>query len=123
MLPVAPQGASHCAQVRLSALHAVKRLCKLRPVLLSASTCGFARTLLPGVLNGLQDKRHVHIMMAAQRTMMHVLRACGDARAPRVPTEQLSADVATSCADFLKGSTHRRIKTLESEAEISDDDP
>ena len=111
------------AQVRMSALHAVKKLSKLRPVLLRAPTCNFARALVPGVLSGCQDKRHVQVVSAAQRALMHVLHACGDGDEPRVPTEQLGAEHATACADFLRGSTYKRIKPLESEAEHSDEDP
>ena len=54
---------------------------------------------------------------------VHVLLACGAGGEPRVPTEQLGSECASQCADFMRGSTYKRIRPLESEAEHSDEDP
>ena len=87
-----------------------------------AEGAGVARDVAPGVVSCREDKRHVQNQTAAWRTMLHMLRAAGGAGAPCVPAG-LGPDAAAQFADFLKGSTYRRIAPLESDAEHSADDP
>eukprot|EP00966_Prymnesium_polylepis_P082005 1899901-Prymnesium_polylepis.1 len=69
--------ADRVLEVRLSALHAVKTLAKLRPSLLRAAECRVGCGLLGGVLACLQDKRNVMVASAAQRCLMHLALCCG----------------------------------------------
>ena len=110
-------------QVRISALHALKTVCKLRPAMLRASGCAFAAATVPAVVSGCQNTRHQPLHSAAQRTLMHVLTVCGWSDAAEPPAElKGQADAAAYVVDFARKS-HRRLAALESEAEHSDDDP
>ena len=113
-------------EVRLSAMHAVKTLCKLRPPLLRAANrhaaCLYSS---PIITLGCNDNRHLPVKSAAQRTLMHLCTVCGwvDAVAP---TELAAIDQAAAdyVANFVKtNGAMRRLAGLESEAEYSDCDP
>lgn len=109
-------------EVRISALHALKTLCKLRPAVPRGTGFALARRVLPCLVSGCADTR-THAKLAAQRTLMHLLTACGWASAPegaaRGGADTASADFA---ADFVR-RTLPRVSSLESEEELSDADP
>ena len=109
-------------EVRMSALHAVKTLCKLQPPLLRASGCRLARVLAPGIVSNCQDKRHMQVEAAAKRTLMHLALTCGWTE-PEIPDALLRTDKesGTFIAEFAK-RTLKRLSGLESEAEYSDEE-
>lgn len=106
-------------EVRISALHAAKTLCKLRPALLRASDGRACAHLLPGVLACLADKRNVMVGSAAKRTLMHLAIACGWSASigPTTPKEA-SEVVVEFCRKHLS-----KLAGQESEAEHSDEEP
>ena len=110
-------------EVRTSALHAIKTLCKKRPLLLRVSSGKFAALLAPGVVGGCQDARHMPVQSAAKRTMMHLLGATGWAADVELSAAQLRADGASAqyVAEFAKRS-YKRLAGIESELELSDED-
>ena len=109
-------------EVRISALHAVKTLCKLRPALLRANDFQLAHLLVPKIVSGCQDARNHAVKSAAQRTLMHLSKACNWVT-PEPPERLLRVhkESAMHIAEFAK-RTLQRLATLESENEMSDVD-
>ena len=112
-------------EVRISATHAVKTLCKLRAPLLRAASCRVGCVLAAPIITlGCNDTRHLQVKSAAQRTLMHLANVCGWSEASP-PPDLASVDRAAAdyVANFAKPSgTMRRLAGLESEAEYSDVD-
>lgn len=105
-------------EVRISALHAVKKLCTLRPALLTAQDCRLAIAFTPHIISGCQDRRHMQVHTAAQRTMMHVVLTCDWSEAP---SEGLQKDAREYVRDFAS-RTLKHLASLQSEAEHSDEE-
>lgn len=110
--------------MRISALHALKTLCKLCPALLRASDHALAVGAMPAIVQACQDKRHQPLSSAAQRTLMHLLAVSGWAECGTEPPAPLRADKESGAyvVDYARKS-YRRLAGLESEAEHSDEDP
>ena len=109
-------------EVRISAYHAIKTLCKLRPALLRADGGKVAMLLTPHITPGVQDARHLQVKSAAQRTLMHVCNVMGwsdEAQPERLA--RVNREASAVLGEFVK-RTHKRLAGLESEAEHSDED-
>ena len=110
-------------EVRVSALHAIKTMCKLRPALLRASSSSLSARAMPAIVQGCQDKRHQPLMSAAQRTLMHVLAVNGWEECTEPPAAlRADREAAQYVVDYARKS-YKRLAALESEAEHSDEDP
>jgi hypothetical protein len=110
-------------EVRVSALHALKTMCKLRPALLRASGCKLAGLVLPGIAQNCQDSRRMQVSGAAKRTMMHVLAVVGWC-SPEEVAQHLprSNEAAAYTAEFVKKTFARIAGTESEEGELSDAD-
>ena len=108
--------------VRLSALHAIKRLCRLRPVLLRIGPALGA--LSPAVAAQAADRRRSHLQYAAQRCLVVLLSAAAIDSAERLAAEEHAPKGKDAAAvnDFL-AKHFKRIRAMESEGEGSDVDP
>jgi len=102
-------------EVRISTLHALKTICKLRPALLRASNGKLAALVLPSIAKNCLDSRHMQVSGAAKRTLMHVLTRLEDL--PRLDNE-----TATYVADFTNRSVKRIAGVESEEGELSDED-
>lgn len=112
-------------EVRISALHAIKTMCKLRPALLRASNSKVGNLLLPGIAQNCQDSRHMHVSGAAKRTLMHLLSRL-EWTSPEKVNEHMPrtgyGEAVTYVAEFTKRSLPRIAGTESEEGEVSDVD-
>jgi len=112
-------------EVRISAIHAVKTLCKLGGPLLRAADCRLGCMLVAPIVNlGCQDGRHLQVKSAAQRTLVHLTYVCGwNDGTLLAPLARFDRSAAEYVVNFVKpNGTMRRLAALESEAEYSDVD-
>jgi len=106
--------------VRQSAVHAVKTLARLRPSLFNGNGVNLPSQIIANLATACQDKRNTLLQNAAQRSMMHVVAACGWGTPDKVPRgAALPTEASIYCADFLRRSA-KRIAAMDSEAEDSD---
>ncbi|KAL1515351.1 hypothetical protein AB1Y20_001981 [Prymnesium parvum] len=114
--------ADRVLEVRMSALHSIKTLCKLRPAVLCASGCRVATELLPGILACLGEKRNVMIVSAAQRCLMHVVLSCNWSEENPPSVAAVGKDALATTEAFIRKHLKKMIGQ-ESEAEHSDEEP
>ena len=107
--------------MRISTLHAIKTICKQRPVLLRATGCRLACQLLPGIVSGCQDARRLQIQSPAKRTLMHLVTTCGWAEPSSPGPRGVDGESTSYVADFARRSL-KRLAAIESEVELSDVD-
>ena len=90
-------------EVRISALHAVKTLCKARPALLRAGECKIACGLAPGIVAACNERTKMQVTSAAMRTLMHLCGVCGwtDGAPPPV-LHRAHIESANYVAEFTK---------------------
>jgi len=118
--------ADSSSDVRLSACHAVKKLARLRPSVMSANTGAVGGDLLTAVAAAAQVKQNTLLQSGAQRTFMHLLTACGWTAIESLPPSgggvgRLKPEARSAAEDFLRRS-YRRIRAMDSEDEHSDED-
>ena len=108
-------------EVRISALHAVKTLCKLRPALLRAGdrrvATHFAGRARVPCRQGQRD-----VNSAAQRCMMHLVLCCHWSESAPPSSAAVGKDASTAVSEFCR-KHFKKLVGQESEAEHSDEEP
>ena len=107
-------------EVRCSALHALKRLCRLRPALVRARRCALPKAMLGAVAAACADKRSALAANGAQRTMLALALACGWTDGERAPAELADTEHGGFVADYARRHLKRQ-REMDSEADSDGD--